>query len=133
LAGELLELTGKVAPGHGRQRAQALLQSGGAYEKFERIRNLQGRREPSEHGQDAQEIRAEKTGRVRAIHNKVIARIAKLAGAPRDPGAGVYVFKHVGDPAERGESLLRVHAESKEPLKFALKFWDEHRNAVEVG
>ena len=133
LAGELLELTGKVAPGHGRQRAQALLQSGRAYEKFERIRNLQGRRELSEPGQDTQEIRAEKSGRVRAIHNKVIARIAKLAGAPRDPGAGVYVFKHVGDPVERGESLLRVHAESREPLNFAMRFWEEHRNAVGIG
>jgi len=133
LAGELLELTGKVGSGHGRQRAQALLQSGQAYEKFERIRNLQGRRELPEPGQDTQEILAEKSGSVKAIHNEVIARVARLAGAPRDPGAGVYIFKHIGDPVKLDEPLFRVHAQSEQPLGFALKFLEEHRDAIEVG
>lgn len=132
LAGVLLELTEKASVGAGRERAKQLLESGQADGKFERIRNLQGRRELNAPGEYVQEIRAEKSGRINAIDNKVIARIAKLASAPRDPKAGVYLLKHVGDAVERGEPLFRVHAESPEPLRFAARFWEEHRNGFDI-
>lgn len=133
LAGELLELADMASVGEGRHRARALLESGEAYRKFERIRKLQGRREPPTPGALTKEIRADKEGHVKAIDNRAIARVAKLAGAPRDPGAGVYLFKRVGDSVKVDERLLRVHAQSEEPLAFAMTFWAEHHNAIKVG
>lgn len=132
LAGELLELAGAAPAGQGQKRAQEILESGQAHEKFERIRNLQGRRELPNPGKCTQEIRAQQRGHVRAIHNKLIARLAKLAGAPRDAGAGVYLLKHVGEPVASGEPILRVHAQNTEALGFALRFWGEHAHMVQV-
>jgi thymidine phosphorylase len=132
LAGALLELTGALPQDQGRARAEALLRSGAAFEKFERIRALQGYRQLSAPGRYCEEIRATKGGRVQAIHNRLIARIAKLAGAPRDAGAGVFLHKHVGDFVQQGEPLFRVHAHSAETLGFALRFWEEHLDILEI-
>lgn len=132
LSGELLEFTGRAPHGRGRNRAENLLQSGEAYEKFERIRNLQGRKELTPLGTHVKEICARRSGRVNAVRNRIIARTAKLAGAPRNPGAGIYLMKHVGDSVDDGELLLRIHSESEEALLFAVRYWEEHAGGIEI-
>lgn len=132
LSGELLEFTGRVPHGRGRNRAENLLQSGEAYEKFERIRNLQGRKELTPLGTHVKEICARRSGRVNAVRNQIIARTAKLAGAPRNPGAGIYLMNHVGDSVDDGELLLRIHSESEEALLFAVRYWEEHAQGIEI-
>ncbi|MFM8377671.1 MAG: thymidine phosphorylase, partial [Phenylobacterium sp.] len=47
-----------------------------------------------------------------------IARIARLAGAPTDPGSGLDLLKRRGETVRRGEPLFRLHAE--DPADFAL-------------
>jgi thymidine phosphorylase len=61
-------------------------------------------------------------GRVGAIHNQKIARAAKLAGAPQDPGAGIFLDKKLGEPVAVGEPIFRVFAESEEELRFSLDY-----------
>ena len=46
------------------------------------------------------------------------ARLARLAGAPADKGAGVDLIKKVGDRVERGEPLYRIHAYLPANYKF---------------
>jgi thymidine phosphorylase len=133
LSGELLELTGQAPRGRGRNRAENLLQSGEAYEKFERIRSLQGRKELDPLGTNVKEIRANRGGRVNTVHNRIIARTARLAGAPRNPGAGIYLMKHVGDSVDEGELLLRIHSESEDALLFAVRYWEEHAQGIEIA
>ncbi|MCW5705237.1 MAG: thymidine phosphorylase, partial [Bradyrhizobium sp.] len=36
-------------------------------------------------------------------------RLARTAGAPLDKGAGIRLFKKIGDPVEQGEPLYRVY------------------------
>ena len=132
LSGELLEFTGQAPHGRGRSRAESLLQSGEAYEKFERIRNLQGRKELAPLGTHVREIRARRSGRVNAVRNRIIARTATLAGAPRNAGAGVYLMKHVGDSVDDGEVLLGIHSESEEALLFAVRYWEDHAQGIEI-
>jgi thymidine phosphorylase len=55
------------------------------------------------------EAKAPKDGWVAAIDCFRIARIARLAGAPNDPGAGIDLLKRVGDRVRAGEPLYRVH------------------------
>ena len=50
---------------------------------------------------------------------EMMARIARLAGAPMDKGAGVDLMKKLGDPVSKGEVLYRVHAEFPPDLQFA--------------
>ncbi len=37
-------------------------------------------------------------------------RLARTAGAPIDKGAGIKVFKKIGDRVEKGEPLYRIYA-----------------------
>ena len=41
-----------------------------------------------------------------------------MAGAPIDKGAGIDVFKKIGDPVEKGEPLYCIHA--FEPSEYDL-------------
>ena len=132
LAGELLELTGKSTPGQGRSIAQQILASGKALDKFEKIRTLQGRHEIPTLGSHTKDVLAEKNGQVNAIDNRIISRVAQLAGAPHNPGAGVYLAKHVSDLVDKGQLLLRIYAESDESLTFATRYWVENSSAAIV-
>jgi thymidine phosphorylase len=129
LAAELLELTGRC-PVDGHDFAEQLLKSGRAYEKFEAIRELQGRRESPPLGSHVKEIRSAKSGRVTAIDNKVIGRIAQLAGAPRNPGAGIDLAKHVNEFVDSRDLLLTIYAESEEALTHAVHRWEEKRSST---
>ncbi|NMB99398.1 MAG: thymidine phosphorylase family protein, partial [Thermoanaerobaculaceae bacterium] len=97
LAGRILEFDPKVRGGEGRKIAEEILLSGKAYEKMERIIEAQGRRTLKEPGPLKREIVAYKNGRINEINNQKIAKCAKLAGAPEDAGAGVYLLKRVGE------------------------------------
>ena len=56
---------------------------------------------------------AEKSGKVVLIDNKLVANIARTAGAPKDSGAGIYVYKKLGDKIKKGEKLYTVYSENK--------------------
>ena len=47
--------------------------------------------------------------------------LAKLAGAPTSPTAGLETSLRVGDAVERGQPLLTLHAESPGELAYALE------------
>lgn len=132
LAGELLELTGAASTGTGAAKAAAIVDSGAALAKFEGIRSAQGARELGHPGRQTHDLPAATAGRVSAIRNDVVARVARLAGAPRDSGAGIDLLVHAGDVVAAGQPLLRVHAESAQLLEFALAYLAEHPDVVAV-
>ena len=53
---------------------------------------------------------APRDGVVEAIDCLRLNRLARTAGAPIDKGAGIKVFKKIGDRVEQGEPLYRIHA-----------------------
>ncbi len=94
---------------------------------MERVIAAQGRQAARfEPGERQQEVRAETAGRVGNIDCHQIARIARLAGAPMDKGAGIYLLKKTGDRVRRGEALYRIHAQSEAGLRFAVDMAGEH-------
>jgi thymidine phosphorylase len=48
-----------------------------------------------------------------------LARVARLAGAPMDKGAGIDLFKKIGDQVRRGEALYRIYACFPADFRFA--------------
>jgi len=103
-------------------RARALLDSGAALGKLRRIAAAQGPAPPNAGlGQLVREISAEADGTVAAIDCHRIARIARLAGAPTDQGAGIDLLKKTGDAVERGEPLYRIHAALQADFRFATR------------
>lgn len=93
LAGILLEMTGKAEKGQGKKMAEEILSSGRAFRKFEEIAREQGlvtlNPEEIKLGRHRKSISSPKRGNVRAIRNLAVSRIARIAGAPRDKGAGI--------------------------------------------
>jgi AMP phosphorylase len=71
------------------------------------------------------DIKAGKNGKISHIDNKAISKIARIAGCPKDKGAGIYLYKHVGDHVKKGDTLFKIYSQSKEKLKFAKEIWDK--------
>ncbi|MBW2966967.1 AMP phosphorylase [Candidatus Woesearchaeota archaeon] len=114
---------------HGYHYAKQLLESGKAWEAMHRIMKAQGLRvdDPAKIKIGAYKMhhRAKADGKVRYVENKLVSRLAKVAGAPFDKGAGIYLYKHVGDKVKKGEKLFTVYAESKQKLDFAREHMKE--------
>ncbi|WP_114392494.1 thymidine phosphorylase family protein [Oleisolibacter albus] len=126
LAAQILEFDPALRGGAGLARARELLDSGAAFEQMRRIMALQGP-PPTvcTPGRLMREVLAVEDGVVTAIDCYRIARIARLAGAPFDKGAGIDLVKKVGDPVEQGEPLYRIHAETQADFHFAVEFAGE--------
>ncbi|MDH5356916.1 MAG: thymidine phosphorylase family protein, partial [Gammaproteobacteria bacterium] len=112
LAGRVLEFDPDVRGGKGYAIARDILDSGRALEMMNRIVNAQGVQTRNfEAGQLIHEECSKVGGVVINIDNLQMAHIARFAGAPIDKGAGVDLFKKLGDRVSKGEPLYRIHAE----------------------
>lgn len=120
LAGHILEFDPELKGGAGFVRARQLLDDGSALAAMDRIIDGQGRAAaPSALGNRTKKVLAQRDGVVAAIDCYRLARIARLAGAPTDMGAGIDLFRKVGDPVAAGEPLYRIHAQIAADFKFA--------------
>ncbi len=127
LSGKLLELCGKAETAKGYQLANQVIESGKALKKFREIIEAQGSKQPNiksteiEFGHYTYDVVAEHSGKIYHIDNKVISKIARLAGAPLDKGAGVYLYRVRGDRVEKGDKLFTIYSQSESKLSFAIK------------
>jgi thymidine phosphorylase len=120
LAGRVLEFDPDVRGGRGFAIARDILESGRALAKMQAIIDSQGAQpEPTELGALTHEVVAPSSGVVSAIDNYRMNRIASLAGAPMDKGAGVDLLKKVGDSVAAGEPVYRLHAQFQANFNFA--------------
>ncbi|HKI61593.1 MAG TPA: thymidine phosphorylase family protein [Mariprofundaceae bacterium] len=120
LAGRVIEFDPDVRGGQGYDIARDILESGRAASKMEQIIASQGKNEsPPTAGRLHFDVKAQTPGVVTGINNNLVAHIARLAGAPMDKGAGVDLFKKLGDPVVSGNVLYRVYAEFPPDLRFA--------------
>jgi thymidine phosphorylase len=119
LAGRILEFDPGLRGGKGSQRALELLETGAAARQFDRIIAAQGPVPSIAPGSMVTDVTAPNSGVVTGIDCYRIARIARMAGAPTDKGAGVDLYKKVGSPVEAGEPLYRIHAEHATDFRFA--------------
>jgi putative thymidine phosphorylase len=123
MAGEMLDLAGKTRPGQGRKLARHLLEKGMAYIKFIEILKEQGAKviypEQLELAAFTATYRAPRSGKIVHVDNGHINKVARIAGAPVDKKAGLYLFVHKGTKVKKGERLLTIYADSKERLSFA--------------
>ena len=127
LAGKVLDFDPKLRGGEGRARAQELLDNGAALAKMEEIIAAQGPApKPCALGEIATEIKAAKAGVVSAMDCYRLGRIARLAGAPMDKGAGLDLFKKIGDSVRAGEPLYRIHSCFQSDFDFATAMALEH-------
>ncbi|TFH87897.1 thymidine phosphorylase family protein [Billgrantia azerbaijanica] len=136
LAGRMLEFDPDVRGGDGFAIARDILDSGRALDKMRAIIVAQGDKafDPEAPPLAPQwfDVIAPRAGVVTALDNLKLARIARLAGAPKAAGAGVEMRVRIGDTVEAGESLYRVYAAYRNELAFAHQS-SERDNGVTLG
>lgn len=132
LAGQLLEIGGKAGHGEGLAQARELLRSGAAWRKFEAICQAQGGLREPPRAAHRQDFLAPRDGRIHSIDNRRLARIAKLAGAPASPAAGIALAVHCGDRVERGQHLYQLHAQSPGELAYAAAYAGAHPETIQI-
>ena len=122
MAGALLQMTGKYSLRSGIKKAKEILESGKALKKMNKIIKAQGKQKKIKLGEFRYVVKSNKTGKIVGIDNKVIAKIARIAGAPKDKGSGLYLNRRVKDKVKKGDILYTVYAENKFKLGLAKEF-----------
>lgn len=133
LAGVLLEIGGAATPGAGAAAARASIRDGRAWRKFQAICQAQGGlREPpvAEH---VHPVCAATAGWVASIDNRRLGRLAKLAGAPDHPAAGIEMHVRLDCLVGAGQPLFSLHAGSSGELDYALAYAAANPDIVAVA
>ncbi|MET3650636.1 thymidine phosphorylase family protein [Dyella japonica] len=108
------------------------LDSGAAWSQFVTICEEQGGMRTPGKAAYQQPIEATAQGVVGIIDNRRLAKVAKLAGAPHVPLAGVALETRPGQTVSRHDPLFVIHAETKGQLAYAMAYVAEHPGIVEV-
>jgi len=110
----------------GKNKALEILNSGKAYNKMKEIIKAQQGHilnpEKIKIGKFKYDFKANKNGIIAKIDNKIISRIARIAGAPVNKGAGIYLYNHVENKVKKHDKLFTIYSESKQKLNFAKDF-----------
>jgi AMP phosphorylase len=126
LAGILLEMGGAAARGQGKEMAMETLRSGKAFTKLKEIIEAQGGNPNITHtdikaGENRADLPSPADGYVIEFDNKRIVEIARIAGAPIDKGAGVWIHRKKGETVNKGDPLITIFADKSWKLTNALK------------
>jgi len=129
IAGILLEMAGVK---NGKNLAMEIYRSGKAEEKLREIIFEQGGNpeimpEDIKIGEFGLDIYAENSGFVFWINNSAIVEVARAAGSPKDKGAGILLYKKIGDVVKKGEKLFTVYAEKARKLRRVEKALEEEK------
>jgi len=133
LASRILEMVGARRPGASRRAVCDALDSGAAARAFERIVRAQGERALPDEARFRDTVAASRDGRVQQIDCWRISRVAKHAGAPVHPAAGIRILKCVGDLVRRGEPIYEIHAQSQPQLEEARGYAGERPEIFGIG
>ena len=112
--------------GNTHKWAQELLTSGKALEKMREIVTTQGgssyfssEKLTKQLGEHTVTFKSPTTGMISEINSSNTSAIAKILGAPKDKGAGIYFEKKIGDKVQKGDVLFTLYAKSVYNLKEA--------------
>lgn len=133
LAGQVLELGMKAAPGAGLAMARDALATGAAWAKFQAICAAQGGMRAPPQARYRHALLATARGHVVAVDNRRLARIAKLAGAPKAAAAGVDYHAPIGRQVDIGQPLLTIYAASHGELAYALAYAQAQGDLVSIA
>lgn len=122
MAGLILEMSGTCQKGKGFQLAEQILTSKEALNQMNKIIKEQGKsplKVKLETAKYKLDIVAPQKGKIMEINNKQISLIARTAGSPKDPYAGIYLHKKIGNKVKRNETVFTIYASNKDRLNDA--------------
>lgn len=124
ISGILFEMVGKALNGY--EYAKQIFESGKTLEKFKEIVEAQGgnpnvKSDEVPIGDKTYDVLSPIDGAVSRVYNDRVVRVARAAGAPKDKGAGVLLFKKSGFHVKKGDILFRIYAEKEWKLDKAVE------------
>ena len=125
LSGLIIEFDPKVKKGQGIKIATEILESGRAWDRFQKICQAQGGMKKIPEAKFKKDVLAKRNGKLIEFDNKKLSQLAKLAGCPTQKAAGVCIYKHLKDSVKKGEKLYTIYTNSKGEMEMALKFAEE--------
>ena len=133
LAANLIDLVENDGFDKAYSKVKRILESGEAKQQFTKIINRQGgelKRIPIAKYSHSEICATPLT--VKRIDNRKISRLAKLAGAPFSPGAGLRIHSTVGHRVKAGDKLFSLFAHTKGELEYALEYYNNNKDMIEV-
>lgn len=110
--------------GNCKNWAKSILTSGAALKKLKEIIAAQGGNQyiTSQElipGKFMYHVLSKKSGVIRKLNNENITSIAKILGAPKQKGSGIFLNKKLGESVMKNEKLYTIYSESMYNLKEA--------------
>ncbi len=132
LAGNILEQSKQTQTGNGQRLAYEVLADERAWNKFQAICAAQGgmRMPPTSLQQHI--IMAKRKGKINGIDNRLLSKVAKLAGAPISPAAGIESHVKLGDQIDVGDPLFTLHADAHGELNYARSYFEQHKEIINI-
>lgn len=130
IASEIVRLTWNIHEDKARQLTTAKLKSGKAFSKFIAICEAQGGFTEPSAARYTKPIEATANGTIHEINNRKIAQLAKLAGAPEAPEAGVDLRVHLNEKVQAGEPMFTIHANSPGELEYAYEYFKNNNDDI---
>jgi AMP phosphorylase len=121
----------------GKRVAAMTLSQGKAEKKMREIIAEQGgdpemRPEDIKVGERTIDFDSTESGLVLWINSSKLVEAARFAGAPKDKGAGVLLYKKTGDTVHEGDRILSLYAEKAGKLEKAREILQQER-VIMVG
>ncbi len=132
IAGEIIEFSPNVSSGQGVKIATDILDSGKAFEKFQAICIAQGGMRDITKAHLTHTIESKCSGTIVNIDNRYIARVAKLAGAPKSKAAGVELLTPLNSIVCKSQPLFKIYAETRGELNYALDFLKQGHEIFQI-
>ncbi len=132
IAAKIIEIAGLANETESQKLAQALLDDGRAWKKFQAICEAQGAFHFPQKAAFTQAVLASKKGTVQSIDNRKLAKVAKLAGAPESSAAGLVLHTPLGKQIEKDEALFTIHAETHGELAYALSYVADEKDILTI-
>lgn len=132
LSGQIIEFSSTVRQGQGKSIATHILDSGKALAKFQAICKAQGGIKDIPSAPFMHTIESTRSGTIVNIDNRRIARVAKLAGAPKSKAAGVELLTPLHTIVETSQPLFKLYAETKGELNYALDFLKQSHEIFQI-
>lgn len=132
LAGAVLELAGAAPMDRGESMARQVLDDGRAWRKFQAICHAQGGMREPPVAPIQHVVHSNIDGTIIGFDNRRLARLAKLAGAPSAPAAGLDLHVKAGARVQSGQPLYTLHAQAPGELAYALDYLSRQTGIVQM-
>lgn len=132
LSAELLELAEYVKIGKGYETAAHILSSGEAYKKFLAICKAQGGFTEPKFAKFSNDVCSNISGTVSSIDNRRIAKVAKIAGAPDHPSAGIKFYSPLGKIIKKKDVLYTIYTETEGEMKYVLEYVAMEKDIIAI-